>query len=476
MSRLADTLRRYLPALLTALSVAAILPVLLIGIYNHPCAADDFQNARWSDYLAFQRTAYLHWSGRYFNNLAAALCPLHWHSFGAYRAAVMAMMAAFCLAFALLVVRGLRVFAKLPLRVAVAIGAMAAALLLNNFPSLAEGFFWYTGAVTYVLPATAALCLFCLLIGLEGKAEAGWGILALAALLAAAAIGGNESLLLLCCAVVACGYIYYRKQGLPVLRRFYARLLLVCALCAAVAILAPGNFARQAVMQRNVWMVPPTWLYHSLRSFLDWLADPFLLLYSSLVLLLLWPLPLRLPPVPLWVLFGLPLALILLLGLPAHYALGTVPPPRVMNIVYTFFLLAWTPFLMALAGRLRLLAAALAERGWSFVPQLALIALLIALMSSVTFPALRRANLFVVAKAYARRMPQAYDAELRARYARILAAPGDTVGVAPVRLQAGNVLYTGDVIAAKNARTDAHYGAYFGKEVVFIDSAAGAAH
>ncbi len=293
MARLTAVMHRYLPVLLIIFSVVPVLPVLYIGVYNHPCAADDFQNARWEDYFGFQRSLYLHWSGRYFNNLAATLCPLHWRSLVGYRVAVMGIMAVFCVAFALTVARGLQHFAGIQPMAARAIGAMAMALLLNNFPSLAEGFFWFTGAVTYVLPATAALCLFALLISVDGNVEVGWGTIIAVSILAAAAIGGNESLLLLCCAVVAGGYIYYCRSGSAAHRRFYGRLLLVCIVCAAIAILAPGNIARQAVLQRNVWMVPPTWLYHSLRCFLNWIADPFLLLFSSLVMVVLWPLALR---------------------------------------------------------------------------------------------------------------------------------------------------------------------------------------
>ncbi len=458
---------RWLPLLLIAAAVLALLPMLYIGIYNHPCPADDFQNAGWRSFSGIQGELYRKWSGRYSGNLAASLCPLHWHSMKGYRLAVIGMIAAFALAYGATGAYGLRQYVRVPPRIAIAITAMAAALLFNNFPSLGEGFYWFSGEVTYVLPATAALCLMLLLLRVDGQEAPGGGALAGAGLLAAAAIGGNEIMVALCDLTVFGGWIYYRSRSCKAQSRFYGWLLIICGIFSAIALLAPGNFARQAVNPRSLVMVLPNWIYFSQKAFFQWITDPFLLLFSALSVLMLLSVPLRMRRVNLLTAFLLPLAIILLIGLPAHYALGKEPPPRVMNMLYTFFLLGWLLFLAQLTGVLR---AGFAAADGGLKRQVAGVIGIVALLISANTHDLRQANVFIVSKSLTKGIPQAYDAEMRARYARIAAARGDTVGVPPVHYQAGNVLYVGDIIALKRATTNRHYAAYFGKGVVFIDS------
>lgn len=81
-----------------------------------------------------------------------------------------------------------------------------------------------------------------------------------------------------------------------------------------------------------------------------------------------------------------------------------------MNMLYTFFLLGWLPFLLCMVVRLRLLADVLIVRGWGFVPQTVSLTLLVYLMWSFNFPVLRQSNLFAVAKAFVRHTPQGYNA------------------------------------------------------------------
>lgn len=459
---------RWLRWLIVIGALFALEPVFYIGVYNHPCPADDYQNAYWQSFFGAQKDLYLHWSGRYFNNLAVSLCPLHWRSFFAFRATVILIMLAFALAFLWAVMRGLRVFAGISYSSRWAIGAATTALLFNNFPSLSEGFFWYSGEVTYVLPAVAALCLLGVLMRVNEDAAPGAGTLLIAAILAAISIGGNEILLMLCDVVVLFGWLYYKRKGKVAQRRFYVRLAIVCISCTALSLFAPGNLIRQHVNPRNVAMVPPTWLYFSQKAFFQWITNPYFLLCSALVLLLLNGQTLIRPRLHLFAAFLLPFITVLVLSFPAHYALGTPPPPRVMNMVYTFFLLSWLVFLLHLHLYFRERIGADGVNH-ALLRQLVIIAVMLLLLGSINTHDLRQANLFAVPKSLVRGIPQGFNRELTDRYQQI-AATGDTARVAPLRFRDGNPLYIMDIVPRPTV-TGGQYGRYWGAKMVVIDTA-----
>lgn len=457
----------WLPWLLTAGSVLALLPFFFIACFNHPAIVDDFENVRWTSFPARQWELYRHWSGRYFNNAAVSLNPLHWHSITGYRWAVIIIMTLFALAFAALVAFVLRRLSDAPRRTALAVAAASTVLLFNNFPSLPQGFFWLTGAATYALPAIAAFALLGLLLFLHGRERLRWSAWTAAALLAVIAIGGNEILLVLCDALVFAAWRHWKRQRQRQKTRFYFSLLILCGICSAIALLAPGNLERQAVNPRPLAMVPVNWLVYSTHACYAWIADPFLLLFSMCAGWLLAPFSFRVHRLSLLQAFLLPLLLVFLLTLPAVYGLGVAPTPRVMNLIYTFFLLAWLVFLLRLIRFLKELPLNPEQR--NVARQAGIILLLLLALISVNTQDLRRSNCFAVTKSLIRRIPQSYDREMRARYAYIAAAKKDTVYLAPLRTKEGNPLFLVDVTDWPS-NSNRFFAEYWGKKMVFADT------
>lgn len=80
---------------------------------------------------------------------------------------------------------------KAPSNLRLASGLAALILFFNNMPSLSEGFFWYSSAMTYMLPLAATFGLFSLLFLLSASQAPKPIILIAALLLIAIAIGGN---------------------------------------------------------------------------------------------------------------------------------------------------------------------------------------------------------------------------------------------------------------------------------------------
>src|ERR1043165_2222897 len=148
-------------------SIIILLPICYIAIYDHPSPGDDFENARWSSFPATQWDLYMHWSGRYFMNVLTMLCPLLWRSFVAYRVAVIALIIVFTWSFAWLIRRALDTFTDAPPVTRIAISSIMTALLVNNFYSLSESFYWFTGAVVYLVPAMLMFCLLVVLMNVD---------------------------------------------------------------------------------------------------------------------------------------------------------------------------------------------------------------------------------------------------------------------------------------------------------------------
>lgn len=454
---------------ITTVSILTLLPVFYIGIYNHPAPGDDYQNAVWSSFLATQLDIYLHWSGRYFINMLTVLCPLHWHSFAAYRIVVVALILAFTWFFAWLIRYGLRSFTDAKPVTRIAISAIITALLVNNFYSLSESFYWFTGAITYLLPATLVFCLLAILVKVSNAAAINTRIYLLVALLTTLIIGSNETMLIFCDLLVFVGCVYYKYVAKATQQRFYKVLFLVCVLCTVAAIAAPGNFERQSANPRNIAMAFPTWLYFSQKAFFRWISDPYFLFASALTLLLLGKTTLRTPALNLLAAFLLPFIIILLLNFPAYATLGRVPL-RVLNMVYTFFVLGWFMFLLHLHYYIHQVLQVQTPRN-ILARQMGLIVIIIGLLASFNNHDLRRCNLFVVTKSLIRNIPQHYSAELHTRYKLMTAATNDTARVPPLQYTKDNLLvFYMQAITSRSTATQAAYAEYWGAKMVMIDT------
>jgi len=457
-----------LAGLVSLISGMLLVPVLYVSRYNQPCPADDYANSNWQHLGSTLQTMYFHWSGRYFNNLALLFCPLHWHSYLAYRLVILAAMLLLILAFVLVIYKALRKYVGASGWIALAVGMSAALLLINNMASLAEGFFWYAGMVTYTLPLICFLCFLLLVIQRDGHLENAfpWTPFLAVCLLIICVIGGNETLLLMTdCSCLLIWY-FYRSHQQKDSARFYKFLLVVAMIATVIAVLAPGNFQRQSVNPRNLWMLVPAWCYDSQKLAFQWILDPFLMGFSILFLLLLRPYPVK-RPTNLLLAISIPLVLILVLSFPVHFALGTGAPPRVLNCIYLFFLLGWMYFLLQLQWYAWELIRNSSLPVHLFRNGCLLLAGLVLLISLNTHD-LRSSQVFQVCKGLIRKVPQQYFAEVNARYDRIQASPTDSVAVPDLKFKQGNVLYLADIISRASSGSNRSLARYYGKKAVYI--------
>ena len=329
-----------------------LVPWFYIAFFAHPIA-DDYCYAnlsRQNDFLQEYCHQYFSWNGRYSSNFFVLLNPVL-QSVLCYQLA-----AAFLL---LLTVFGYFIFVKTVLNSSTYsmfgwhISLCLLALFLFQMPSPSEGFYWYTGAVTYQAANALSLFYFALLIQYARKRffMNKWLHLFLAGLLLAFIIGFNETVLLIVGGLHCClAFGVFRKSDLRKELGFaIAFLLVVFIISAGFVVTAPGNALRASNYPGNHDVVHSLAMgaFQTIRFTLDWVSNlPFLVL-SVLSFPIVSELRnkdallARLTSCPVSMSTGL-LVLIVFAGVfPAYWHTRILGQYRTVNAAYFFFLLAW---------------------------------------------------------------------------------------------------------------------------------------
>ncbi len=331
------------------LFLLAYVPLLLLSVYNHPSAADDYCFADTAVRYGFwqaQHYYYNGWTGRYFSNMLVHGNPLVWDWYDGFRlipALTVTGLLAATYSFINELLRDQSVRTRL---VTTAIAFYAIILALQ---STVEAFFWTAAVASYTVPTALTLYLFAVLLrwyqlpaGLLKTLTSVW-----AGVLVFAIVGSGETnlvLLVLIFLAIGAYRLFFRRtfDGL------IAYLLVVALASSALVFLAPGNAIRLGSNEIAGNLVVT--LFATIRfmatALLTWLWQT-----PVIPLSLLWlPIAVRLnqPGSSVRALFQLPalllsvlyIGLLFVLMFPSVYGLG-VAPGRVMNLVYIVFLLGW---------------------------------------------------------------------------------------------------------------------------------------
>lgn len=227
----------------------ALVRHLAVACFVHPFA-DDFSYA-----VAGMRTdlgerllqEYTSWNGRYFSNILLLRGPLVLgieQGLWLYRAiAVALILFTWSAAY-----RFVRVLLPIATReICATVSLLFVLLFLHVMPNSSEGFYWYTGAMTYQLPNALSLFLLANWVRFLRTPDRAlsWKWFAAQILLATVIAGCNEVhmafLVLGHGALLVHCWFTQRRIPKPVVV-----LLIVSALCALVVAVAPGNATRAA--------------------------------------------------------------------------------------------------------------------------------------------------------------------------------------------------------------------------------------
>lgn len=425
--------------LLLLLALIGVLPFVLLSTYAHP-SADDWYMAADTLEKGFWRANvdyYLGLTGRFFSSALLFMNPI-------------------MLSFTWFKVYSMLLVLALPVSMRWAAGAwfpqagkawhwllavMSSVFFLWGMASPAQGFYWGTGSVGYMLPGILSLCLGGIL-GLKCL-DAGWkplpGRLITAMLLALAITGCSEVAMALLlahiCLINALFLWRHRHCSFP--------LLLVLAstfLGVAVVMLTPGNAVRQtwysseiqhaflpamlmalklAVRQVGIWMI-----YLPLALF-------------SLAAFVAWPETLRMSRPRAWE--CVIAAVILMTGgvcggfFLGAWSMGAVIPLRAVNLMLLFFIIDWVLFLAGLVGLLRTLNLRL--------PQPGLLSVLGAIVVFGGCTMLMKNNVKQAWGDLLSGQASLYDQESSRRHAMIREAAGPDVLVPPLKARPATIFF-----------------------------------
>ncbi|HRN35674.1 MAG TPA: hypothetical protein PLL18_02040, partial [Flavobacteriales bacterium] len=238
---------RWLHRTFLALLACSLVKYVWLAAYAHP-VADDFcyaAKSRGMGLWAWSMGEWMTWNGRYASNLLMVHGPLTWWNdpLIGYRLVPVLLLALTFLSAWFLLRRLTREF--LSSAEALLAALVFLLLYLNLMPDLGEGFYWYTGAITYQLGNILLLLHLGLLVPGGRKGLHRYAALAVNLLLAVAITGMDEIHMLLMVGLHTVRTVWLALGRKPVIPGLL--LLLLTMAGAALMYAAPGNAVRGAL-------------------------------------------------------------------------------------------------------------------------------------------------------------------------------------------------------------------------------------
>lgn len=320
------------------------IPYIILCFYAHP-VADDFNYALKggfdNDFWYQWRWEYFNWNGRYFSNILVLANPIGFGYPLLYQLSALLMI--------LLTLASIWYFLglfQLSYKQRFFVTLLGGLLYLFQMPTIAEGIYWYTGAVTYQLGNIFGLLYLTLIIRYFYFRQHTSLFFAIPLLIISC--GLNEVMLLILFFFHLClTFFLLRKNE----RKSSAVLLLVIVvLCFLFVALSPGNKVRGNFFQETSHDFIRSGIYtflQTVRFSFYWITGIPLIIASLLFLakpaktLLQQTFIKKITDIPLLFSTLLPFIMIALAVFPAYWSTGKLGQHRTLNVAYFFFLICW---------------------------------------------------------------------------------------------------------------------------------------
>ncbi|NNM94539.1 MAG: hypothetical protein HKL88_03640 [Bacteroidia bacterium] len=236
-------------SLLLFLTSCLLIPFLALCLFAYP-SADDFGYTAQAPFWHSQWNLLRFWNGRYTANFLVLCNPFIYGSLLGYRLSAMLLLILVPVSIYTLL---RSVWGKAFTVVQTLVFAfIISALIIDLLPSLAEGIYWYTGSVTYMLGAIVA-CFYTALVVRYYKGEIIIGRfihLLLCMLLLIISIGFNEVQMLILLVAHLAVWLWVKK-GKAGWSLAAAILPAICVVFSLLLILSPGNHVRGSYFTGN---------------------------------------------------------------------------------------------------------------------------------------------------------------------------------------------------------------------------------
>ncbi len=428
-SSLIDFLRNYKNLLITSGLILLLLPFIYISLYVHPIADDFTYAVKGRTYDIFDNLAgeYLNWNGRYFSNFLVIINPITFGWFGMYKSVPVVLIVLTVFAFYIII--SALMSGSLKSNTKLQVSLILTLLYLHQMPDLAEGIYWYTGAVTYHAGNIMFLFVAAMFIGIYNKKflykneSIHYLILTL---LLFVLNGMNEihviSLWLLIGSINLLYILKKKRINGPMMG-----MLIITVLFSLIVILSPGNEIRGSYFPGNHRYFESFYMScaQTGRFLFEWCCSLPLLIASVLFYKMnitlseknkLFAASFYLKP---WQPIILLLAVIFIGAFPAYWGTGILGQHRTMNVSYLLFLIVWFINLNVWYNRFKISRS---------IPNKTITTILyIGFFISIFFTK----NLFTVSADLYSRRAERFDMQMYERY-DALKSNSDTVYFAPI--------------------------------------------
>jgi hypothetical protein len=227
---------------------------------------------------------------------------------------------------------------------------MLLTIYLWKMPSVATGFYWFTGAITYQVPNILTLYLCACIVRMHRTQQTKRiPLILLSVLLVVAIVGANETSMmlwfLLLMTMLSLSVFSYRRVNWMLLVLLVATIIGIYFLVSA-----PGNYERMQHSyphKQNLMFAVKSSIKDTLRSIGHWgfswhMAGGtiFFIYLASQVAEKRIRQGSRFLIHPLFLLIAL-ICLLIAGFMPGYYVRGDIAPPRTINVIHLYFILGW---------------------------------------------------------------------------------------------------------------------------------------
>ncbi len=354
MKKIKINTSRFRSLFIISLAVYALIPFLVLMLYNHP-SSDDFTYANEvleKGFFSAQYHWYVSWSGRYIGTAILSLNPIVFHSFLGYKVFALLLFSLLVYAFYFLLNQ---LFEKESIFNKILIMLLFLIVYFYQMPRVVSGIYWLAGSATYQLGNIFSLFMFGNIIKYLKAKETKYLIYTVLFLFLL--VGTNETTMFLTGIILFFIMIIFHFDKQKIKFKFIKQknyifiiLVLLAFIFSLIVILSPGNEIRSGFFPDKHKLNSFNRAYHLARTYIiQWI--PVLTIFSILALSLIKK-PFNAnarffktnPFVSLLIMI-----FITYIGFfPAFWSMGEEPPLRTINVIYFFFILTWLYFSMTL--------------------------------------------------------------------------------------------------------------------------------
>ena len=226
--------------------------LIFLSFFNHASADDYFAllHYKQTGFLGFQQYIYMHWGGRYFSNLIAAIFSAGGFMLGHYylHTLLLIVLTVFASYYLVSVISSYLINNSIVKRDKVLLAALISVNLFIVYPELSTALYWFSSAVTYQTSVILMLLLVAVDIQLFHHPSKKKLIPFILLDLLVIAINGSNEIAAILCGIILLVIAIINKKKFDEFKMGILGTVLVYTISIVVLVIAPGNRERMTVV------------------------------------------------------------------------------------------------------------------------------------------------------------------------------------------------------------------------------------